>query len=58
MGSIKVFMILVSTVMVSFVITAILTESFIAPFVVAFISLVCAASIIWKIDFGTWNCFK
>jgi len=58
MSTLKVFAILIFATLISFVLTAVYTESIIAAFIAAFVSQVTAASIIFKVDFGTWNPFK
>ena len=54
----KVLLILTAAVMASFMITAYFTQSFIFSYIAAFVSLIVTASIIWRVDFGTWNCFE
>ena len=55
MSSLTVLIILTLTAILSFTLAAVLSLHIILCFLVAYSFVFFAASIIWKIEFGSWN---
>ena len=58
MGSLTFFIIITLTAILSFILAAVSSLHIILCFLVAYGSVFSVASIIWKIEFGSWNPFS
>ena len=58
MSTIMVFFIFIAATITGFILTGIITNNIWIAFIGSFMFQICTASIIWRIEFKTWNPFK